>query len=240
MVNNLKILCSKNVSEEFSEICEEQHILLDVHPFIKTVPIIDKDLQTQIKDLSHRSINVIFTSTTSVNIVANILESISPKWTIFCVGQNTATLALRSFPNSTISFVANYGKELGEYLISQYEINDFIFFCGKSRRNELPAMMKLANKNLEEILLYHTEPTAIRINKNYDGIVFCSPSAVDSFFSINKVSEPTVLFSIGNTTSEQISKYSTNKIITTSIPLMENILNDILKYFQQIKLEQKI
>ena len=71
-----------------------------------------------------------------------------------------------------------------------------------------------------------------RIGSNeYFGILFFSPSAVQSFFSKNKVADKTILFAIGNTTANEIKKYSTNKIIISDEPGKENLVTKMIEYF---------
>jgi len=106
-----------------------------------------------------------------------------------------------------------------------------IFFCGDQRRDELPAILKDHGIEVEEIVVYKTIPQTIRIDKQYDGIAFYSPSAVDSFFSVNDLNASTIVFSIGLTTSDAIRKYVDNKIIVTTQPGKENLVNRIIDYY---------
>ena len=79
--------------------------------------------------------------------------------------------------------------------------------------------------------MYQTIATPHKIDKEYFGILFFSPSAVQSFFSKNKVCEKTILFAIGNTTANEIKKYSTNKIIISDEPGKENLVTKMIEYF---------
>jgi uroporphyrinogen-III synthase len=70
-----------------------------------------------------------------------------------------------------------------------------------------------------------------KIEKTYHGILFFSPSAVQSFFSNNKISDQTILFAIGNTTATEIKKYTNNKIITGDEPGKENLVTEMIRYY---------
>ncbi len=80
--------------------------------------------------------------------------------------------------------------------------------------------MRLKNKGIKltEIIVYQTTLTPVAIEKKYDGILFFSPSAVESFFSRNTIPPTTTLFSIGTSTVEALKKFSSNKIIKGDEP----------------------
>lgn len=61
-------------------------------------------------------------------------------------------------------------------------LRKIVFFCGNKRLQTIPE--KLANNGIavEEVIVYETIETAANIKKQYDGILFYSPSAVQSFF----------------------------------------------------------
>jgi len=80
-------------------------------------------------------------------------------------------------------------------------------------------------------VVYQTLATPHKIQKDYFGVLFFSPSAVQSFFSKNKVKDRTILFAIGNTTANEIKKYSNNKIIISDEPGKENLVQKMIEYF---------
>ena len=93
-----------------------------------------------------------------------------------------------------------------------------IFFCGDQRRNDLPEILSKNDIEVQEIVVYETIPVSKKIEEHYHGIMFFSPSAVNSFFLNNKLPSSTILFAIGNTTAEELKKHSTNTIITSDDP----------------------
>lgn len=66
---------------------------------------------------------------------------------------------------------------------------------------------------------------------NYSGILFFSPSAVQSFFATNKVTASTVFFAIGATTADQITAFSTNAVITADKMGKQNLIEQAVEYF---------
>ncbi|HEX9150948.1 MAG TPA: uroporphyrinogen-III synthase, partial [Flavobacterium sp.] len=84
---------------------------------------------------------------------------------------------------------------------------------------------------VNEIVVYQTIAVPFKVEKKYHGILFFSPSAVESFFSNNKVTGQTVLFAIGKTTAMALKKYCNNKIITSDEPGKENLVRKMMEYF---------
>ena len=85
------------------------------------------------------------------------------------------------------------------------------------------------------MIVYKTIQTPKTIEKNYDAVVFFSPSAVHSFFSVNTLPINTVIFSIGKTTTATIQSYCSNMIITSEWPGKEQMIDRVLEYFDSNK-----
>ncbi|MCH5596894.1 uroporphyrinogen-III synthase [Niabella ginsengisoli] len=66
---------------------------------------------------------------------------------------------------------------------------------------------------LHQYTVYTTEATPHKITPQYDGILFFSPSAVESFFSLNTIDEATKCFAVGNTTAKSLKPYTNNIIV---------------------------
>jgi uroporphyrinogen-III synthase len=108
---------------------------------------------------------------------------------------------------------------------------EVIFFCGNKRRDELPVLLNQHDIEVNEIQVYETKTLKYKIEKDYDGILFFSPSAVESFFSVNKLNKQTVLFAIGNTTANEMKKFTSNKIVIADEPAKKNLVEKMIEYF---------
>ena len=106
--------------------------------------------------------------------------------------------------------------------------SEVIFFCGDQRRDELPGLLKKNKIEVKEIVVYKTIATPKKIEKKYDGILFFSPSAVKSFFQKNKLDKQVMLFAIGNTTADEIKKFSKNKIVVSDVPAGKLLLQKVI------------
>ncbi len=206
-------------------------ITIDELSFIDTTPIQTIEVQQEIEQAMLLSTTVVFTSMNAVEAVAEWLLEEKPGWNIYCIGTTTNTLVAKYFGEENIAGTANSAAELAEAIAADRFIDSVIFFCGDQRRDELPEILRQNEIEVNEIVVYQTMAVPYKITKPYHGILFFSPSAVESFFCNNKVPERTILFAIGNTTATTIKKYTTNKIIISHQPGKENLVKTMMEYF---------
>ncbi|MEI9955153.1 MAG: uroporphyrinogen-III synthase [Ferruginibacter sp.] len=206
-------------------------IVIDELSFIETAPIQTIEVQQEIEQALLLSATVVFTSMNAVEAVAAWQNEEQPDWNIYCIGTTTNKLVQEYFGEEHIAGTANAATELAELIAANEFIDEVIFFCGDQRRNELPEILQQNNIDVNEIVVYETIAVPHKINIDYHGILFFSPSAVESFFSNNKIAAQTVLFAIGNTTATTIKKFSNNKIIISDKPGKENLVQKMMEYF---------
>ena len=229
----LNILSTRPLSETIIKEAAERNVSIDCISFIETESVRTPELKNKLEELSADTLHVVFTSMNAVESVKEYLPA-KPGWKIFSMGQTTRELIQDFFGEENISGTADDAGKLADVIIEQCP-QKLIFFCGDQRRDELPE--KLANKNIpiEEIVVYRTKLTSQKIAKEYDGILFFSPSAVDSFFSMNSVGNNTIVFAIGHTTANAISEKVNNKIIIADKPGKEALVKRMLAYFSPEK-----
>jgi uroporphyrinogen-III synthase len=229
--NKTTILCTRPVNELLIREANQLGIAIDIIEFIRTEAIINNELKKQINDLAHQSLTIVFTSMNAVEAVRNQLDIKPASWRIFCIGTATQKLVVEEFDGRSIVGTANSAAELADAIIAEGTINKVVFFCGDQRRNELPEKLAANNIDVTEIEVYKTFQLNETINKKYNGILFFSPSAVDSFFGSNKINTTTILFAIGNTTANTIKKYSKNKIVISEKHGKEDLVEKAIAYF---------
>ena len=177
---------------------------------------------------------MIFTSINAVEAIVTGLDqqkSSPVGWKIFCIGYATKQSVVKNFGEKSIEGVADNAKELAMTIIDA-NIGEVVFFCGDQRRDELPGSLKKNKIKVTEIVVYKTIATSQKIEKKYDGILFFSPSAVKSFFQENKLDDQTILFAIGNTTADEVKKFSKNKIVISDTPDGKTVLQKAVEFFQ--------
>ena len=231
MQNKIQILSTRPLSELIVQRAVQCGIDLEVSPFIETEPIESVEVQQEIEVLLNSKATVVFTSMNAVEAVAENITDEQPEWIIYCIGNTTRQLVQKYFLFSKIAGTADSAASLAALIAGTSAVEDVSFFCGDQRRDELPEVLRQHGINVNEIVVYQTIPLPHKIKKEYRGILFFSPSAVDSFFTLNKLSSETILFAIGVTTASSIKKYTTNKIIISDQPGKENLYEKMLEYF---------
>lgn len=229
----LNILSTRPLNIEIIKEAERQNIYIDCISFIETEPLNTPELKKIIQNLGQQKITIVFTSMNAVNSVTENLTLI-PEWSIFSIGQTTKELVIDFFGKETILATANDANSLADAIIARGE-KEIIFFCGDQRREELPGKLKANNIKVKEVVVYHTVVTPQVVSKKYDGILFFSPSAAESFFSVNTIAKDVILFAIGNTTADAINKMAKNKIIIAEQPGKEALVKKMLTYFDTQK-----
>src|SRR5690606_37559246 len=120
--------------------------------------------------------NAIITSQNTVNALLHKKVEIE---NCFCVGEKTK--AMLKANGLEVKVMTDYGKELAEIIVKDYAEEAFTFFCGNLRRDELPTMLKENNVPFDEIEVYRTVLKPKKFDRSFDGVLFFSPSAVESF-----------------------------------------------------------
>ena len=229
--NKIFILSTRPIDAPLINEARHQNIEIDILSFIETVPIRSIEVQQEIENALLKSSAVVFTSMNAVEAVANELDGHQPDWRIYSMGNTTRQLVKKYFGEEAIAGTAESAAELAELIVEEDNSDDIFFFCGEQRRDELPDILRSNDIDVNEIVVYQTIQVKHKIEKTYHGILFFSPSAVQSFFSNNKISDKTILFAIGNTTATEIKKYANNKIITGDEPSKENLVMEMIRYY---------
>nr|WP_315144794.1 uroporphyrinogen-III synthase [uncultured Flavobacterium sp.] len=221
MNNQLTILSTKIL------LSHQKQALLDVGfsvtetNFIKTENS-DFDLNG-IKD------NLIFTSQNAAQSVLLHPKSQELKTkNVFCVGIKTKALLEENGFN--VDVYVDYASDLAEIITLIYSSESFTFFSGNLRKETLPKALKAAKVNFNEIQVYETTLTPQKIKTPVDGILFFSPSAVESYLKDNKIKNE-ICFCIGETTASSLEKITRN-IIVADQPSVENVIEDVIEEYK--------
>jgi uroporphyrinogen-III synthase len=231
--NKIAILSTRPLEDSLIEEAKEKGIEVDVVSFIETNPIHSAALQQEIKTALEQPSIFVFTSMNAVEAVAAKINRQQYDRKIYCIGNTTRQLVIKYFGENTIAGTADSAAELAWEISNNEKEKDVIFFCGDHRRDELPDILNKNNIGVKEIVVYQTVSVVHKIEKHYDGILFFSPSAAESFFSNNETNEQTILFAIGNTTANAIKKHSNNEIIISDKPGKESLVRKVIEYFSK-------
>lgn len=172
---------------------------------------------------------VVFTSKNSViSVLKNNVATQVKEKQVICVGQKTKQL-LEQNGFKVVNY-ADYADDLGLLIKDKYVNKSFTFFSGNIRRNTLPNVFNENNIKWNEFVVYETTLNPKKIKEQVDGILFFSPSAVKSYLMKNKLENETC-FCIGTTTAKALEKITKN-IKVTSIPTVENVISEVIKYYK--------
>lgn len=221
MQNQIRIVATKKLSER------QKQQLLSAY-----FSVFDEDfISIQSKDFAIETINdyLIFTSQNAVESVLRNKNSAEIKAKkCFCVGEKTKALLEQN--GFDVVADSDYAAELASLICNQYAKDSFTFFCGNIRRDVLPEALKLVEITLDEIEVYETILTSHKIDFTPNGILFFSPSGVESYLQENKIEDENC-FCIGNTTAEALKYITPNRIIANQ-PTMESVVMKCIENYK--------
>jgi len=229
-----KVLSTKKLEPSLVEQAKQHDIEIIEQEFISVTPILSKEKQHEVMPwvLSNDLHHIVFTSANAVEAIKNYLREgatwFVPNWNVFCISGKTKSSLKPYISDEKIMATAEYGKDLAQRII-ECEVKEIVFFCGNKRRDELPAILKRAGVTVHEVVVYETVETPAVATNEIDAILFFSPSAVQSFFSVNQLNNNTICVAIGETTANSIKDFTKNKIITSELPNQEMMLAALIK-----------
>ncbi|MEO8517351.1 MAG: uroporphyrinogen-III synthase [Flavobacterium sp.] len=181
-------------------------------------------------DLDHINDSLIFTSQ---NAVLSVLqhEKVAQLKTknAFCVGLKTRDLLEENGFN--VMAYTGYAQDLAEIIALVYAEESYTFFSGNLRRDALPDALKQSHIKFNEITTYETLLTPQKITSKVDGILFFSPSAVESFLRENKIKDE-ICICIGTTTADALETNNIKNIVVANQPTVENTIIQCIKEFK--------
>lgn len=196
------------------------------------ISVLEEDfIETKIKnfELSKVNENLIFTSQ---NAVQSILQH--PKCdelkgkSVFSVGMKTKELLTEN--GFDVVAYTGYASDLAEIISLIYSSESFTFFSGNLRRDILPNTLKENGITFNEIEVYETNITSKKMTSKQDGILFFSPSGVESYFKLNSIKDETC-FCIGETTAEALENKKVKNIIIAEKPSVESVITQVIEYY---------
>ncbi|MDV7187124.1 hydroxymethylbilane synthase [Lutibacter sp. TH_r2] len=172
--------------------------------------------------------NVVITSQNAVEALLSSFSSLELNFeNIYCVGKRTKRLIERRI--GKVAKVESSAAKLAKYLVENLEEKEVTFFCGNKRREELPLILEANNITVNEVECYQTNLTPKKLDNKFQGLLFFSPSAVESYLLENKVAENEVAFCIGDTTATEAKKhFKTVKV--AKLATVESVLKSVNEY----------
>ncbi|HEU4469743.1 MAG TPA: uroporphyrinogen-III synthase [Flavisolibacter sp.] len=205
----LKVLSTKKLKHSLLAEAEENGIRIVEKEFIEVSAIATSEKAAEVRSAARSGIlHAAFTSANAVEAVKNLLGAEGARWRLCCLeGKTREALIHAAASLGHIVVTGKDSKELAGEIIKT-GVKELLFFCGNKRRDELPAALAGAGIRVQEIIVYETAEKASAAKDEWDAILFFSPSAVQSFFSVNELKKGTACFAIGETTAAAIRNFS--------------------------------
>lgn len=222
------------MSKQEIRILSTKELLINQKQFLLNADffVVEADfIQTKTIDFDLKTVNdvLIFTSQNAVKAVLEHKEASQLKTkTVFCVGLKTKGLLEEN--GFKVEAYAGYAEDLGQIIALVYSDNQYTFFTGNLRRDTLPHILTEAGIVFNEIQVYETVLTPQKIESNADGILFFSPSAVESYMKNNRINKE-IAFCIGETTASTAADFGYKNIVTANQPTVENTIIQAINYF---------
>ena len=196
------------------------------------ISVLEEDfIETKIKnfELSKVHENLIFTSQNAVQSILQHSKCDELKGkSVFCVGMKTKELLTEN--GFDVVAYTGYASDLAEIISLIYSSESFTFFSGNLRRDVIPNTLKENGITFNEIEVYETNITSKKMTSKQDGILFFSPSGVESYFKLNSIKDETC-FCIGETTAEALENKKVNNIFIAEKPSVESVITQVIEYY---------
>lgn len=221
MANSIQILSTKVLSPIQKQELQKVGVELIEANFIET-----QNKPFEIQDIND---NLIFTSQNAVHsLLADPKSEELKSKNVFCVGLKTKILLSESGFN--VVAYTGYAADLAEIITLIYGKESYTFFSGNLRRETLPTALKEAGVRFNEIQVYNTTLTPHKIKAAVEGILFFSPSGVESYLKENTIKKETC-YCIGQTTADALNKITKNIIIADQ-PTVEDVIEDVIQEYK--------
>ena len=215
-----RILSTKKLSKALKKKFSDAKIELVEKNFIQT-----KSISFETPQLNDY---LVFTSKQAVKSILKSDVKNVHSISCLCVGSKTRNfLEKKGF---TVIESADYAEDLIQIIDSKYKSNSFTFFCGNIRKNTIPNYFQQNKIAYNETIVYETKLKPHQIKEPFDGVLFFSPSGVNSFLEKNSLKNR-ICFCIGTTTAKALENRTKN-IVIASQPTVEHVINEVIKYYK--------
>ncbi len=178
--------------------------------------------------------NAIFTSQNGVKSFFKNINS-SAVENCFCVGEKTKAQLQEN--GQKVIKMTEYASELAQYLVENHKNDHFHFFCGNIRSEEISSKLKENDIIFEEIEVYKTTLNPKKFDRQFDAIMFFSPSGVRSLCQEhrNLTNSKAIFVCIGTTTALEAKKHTENVVISNSTTV-ESVIAKAAKILKMQKI----
>ncbi|MDX1327920.1 MAG: uroporphyrinogen-III synthase [Arenibacter sp.] len=229
---SIRLLSTKILSPSQSALLSKGHFNIEAYDSLK-IELLYQEIDTSYKHVIFTSQNTVKSYLKNLEEAANLnnlknSKDLSSQITAYCVGEKTKALLEEN--GIKVVAVTHYGADLAKILVSEYSQHSFLFLCGNKRRFEIPTSLKENNIHFKEQVVYKNSPNPKGFSTAFDGILFFSPTGIESYLMKNTLSD-SIAFCIGTTTAEEAKKH-TSKIVVAKKPTVESVLEKVVEHYK--------
>jgi uroporphyrinogen-III synthase len=233
MNDDVTILSTRKLPETLKQALNGNAIELIDYDFIGINFLINKVVEDKLLNAEE---HIVFTSGNAVEGTVKNLQQTEDAFTgkkFFCIEGNTADMVTKLNAGPIVAM----GKS-SQNLVENIKViapQKLTFISGTNRLSTIPDGLHEAGIRFDEIAVYDTVKTGRKIEQAYDGILFFSPSGVESFFDSNELPPSVICFCIGDTTAAELRKRADNVVVTGSRPSVEAVVMEAIDYYKARK-----
>ncbi|MBC3758415.1 hydroxymethylbilane synthase [Hyunsoonleella sp. SJ7] len=171
--------------------------------------------------------NVIITSKNAVEALITNYSAVELQFkNIYCVGRRTKRLVENKI--GKVKYAAKNAKALAEYLVEYIEGTAVTYFCSDIRLDALPTILSENHITVNEVEAYQTKYDGFEVESSIEGVMFYSPSTVESFTRKNK--NEVIAFCIGETTAKEARRHFKD-VRVAKVPTVESVIELVNQHY---------
>lgn len=164
--------------------------------------------------------NVIITSKNGVEAILNSFTKDELNFrNIYCVGRRTKKLIEQRI--GSVRHSEKNAQKLAEYLQEKIKGQEVTYFCSDLRLDTLPTVLAENGITVNEIEAYKTMYSPADVDENVQGVLFYSPSTVESYVQKNGTDK--IAFCIGESTAKEARKHFST-VEVAKVPTVESVI----------------
>ncbi len=210
MSSPIHIVCSRSVTPLLKSEAKSKGIIIHDHDFLR----ISYTDQISIAEMLMTNLQpLVFTSVKGVEAVVNYIQKYGITMKIkSCYGIRGNTIDKAVQNGFTRIADAENAADLAHVIISKKE-KSVLHCTANFSRPELYSLLHKSGINITVCEVYHKEIYPVKVSR-LDGVIFFSPSQIDSFLKANELTPMTPAFCIGTTTASHLFALHHKNIIT--------------------------
>ncbi|AZQ43353.1 uroporphyrinogen-III synthase [Nonlabens ponticola] len=218
-------MASTLLSTRLLTVAQQELVLNSGHGLVHYACLEIIDHEVSMIDIS--ASHIIITSSNAITALKKIPRDLIQQ--VYCVGEKTAARVEDMGLKPAI--VSSNSTQLAHAISQHHPTQEFLFLCGKDRREELPAILKKNNVLFKEIIVYESVMVPKSFDRKFAAVLMFSPRGVYAFAKANNA-QPDNVICIGETTAQAAreiykvvhvaTKHTVENVIVTAIKVLNN------------------